>query len=69
MVCKKQIKYNQVVDELIVNLGFKKDVLNYVNSIFDFLKVCISESYSGLLYNKIVMQGELLSTYIFTKYF
>lgn len=61
-------KYNQVLDELIVESSLKQDVSNYIDAVFDFLKTCTSENHSELLYNKIVSQGELLSTYIFTKY-
>ncbi len=62
------IKYNGVIDDLFESSGLKQDVENYSDKIFEFLKVCTSKKYSELLYNKIVSQGELLSTYIFTKY-
>ena len=61
-------KYNEVVDELLETSSIKQEVSNYIDQIFDFLKVCVSEKYSVLLYNKIVAQGELLSTFIFSKY-
>lgn len=61
-------KYSQVVDNLIVNDSLKQNVIEYIRSIFDYLKLCLGEKYSELLYNKIVSQGELLSTYVFTKY-
>ncbi|PHQ57419.1 MAG: aspartate kinase [Lutibacter sp.] len=61
-------KYNHVLEELIEESNLKQDVLNYIAVVFDILKARTSEKYSELLYNKIVSQGELLSTYIFTKY-
>lgn len=61
-------KYKQVLDELIEETSIKLDVTKYIDAVFKFLKSCTSEKHSELLYNKIVSQGELLSTYIFTKY-
>lgn len=61
-------KYILVLDELIEASSLKQDVSNYVNQVFDFLISCTSENHSELLYNNIVTQGELLSTYLFTKY-
>ena len=63
-----QEKYKQVLNELFENIKLKQDVAYYIGQIFDFLKECTLEEYSELLYNKIVSRGELLSTYIFTKY-
>ncbi|WP_299526427.1 aspartate kinase [uncultured Lutibacter sp.] len=60
--------YKLVLEELIEEPNLKKDVENYINTVFDFLKDCTSKKHSELLYNKIVSQGELLSTYFFTKY-
>ncbi len=60
--------YQLVLDELIEEPSFKKNVADYINTVFDYLRVCTSKKYSELLYNKIVSQGELLSTYFFTKY-
>tara|TARA_R110001583_G_scaffold15501_2_gene63835 strand:- start:16641 stop:17963 length:1323 start_codon:yes stop_codon:yes gene_type:complete len=60
--------YKLVLDELIEVSILKQDVSNYINQVFDFLVSCTSEKHSEFLYNKIVSQGELLSTYLFTKY-
>ena len=62
------LKYNNVIDELLESSAIKKDVGNYINEIFDVLRGLTSEKHSILVYNKIVAQGELLSTFIFTKY-
>ena len=61
-------KYKVVLDELIEASNLKQDVSNYVNQVFDFLVSCTSEKHTEFLYNKIVTQGELLSTYLFTSY-
>lgn len=62
------VNYNQVVDELFDASQLKQEVGNYIDQVFDYLKSLVSESYTELLYNKIVSQGELLSTYMFTKF-
>ena len=61
-------KYKQVVAKLIEDPSLKQDVSNYIITVYDFLKTCVPKKYSNFLYNQIVSQGELLSTYIFTKY-
>ncbi|WP_456378360.1 aspartate kinase [Lutibacter sp.] len=61
-------KYTLVLEELIYKVSLKQETLNYIDAVFDFLKTCTSKKYSELVYNKIVSQGELLSTYIFTNY-
>ena len=60
--------YKEVIDALFESSGMKQTVGNYTDKIFNFLKECISEKHSKLLYNNIVSQGELLSSYMFTKY-
>lgn len=62
------VKYNTVIDELLELSVVKQDVGSYIDEVFDFLRSLTSEKHSKLLYNKIVAQGELLSTFIFTKY-
>ena len=61
-------KYKVVLNDLLQDVAIKQDVEIYVESVFNFLKTLTSENHSQLLYNKIVAQGELLSTYIFTAY-
>ena len=61
-------KYVTVIDELFDDSIFKQEVSNYVDGIFSYLRTLTSEKISELLYNKIVSQGELMSTYMFTKY-
>ena len=59
-------KYVVVIDELFESSVLKQEVTNYIDGIFDYLKNLTSEKHSELLYNKIVSQGELMSTYMFT---
>ncbi|MFK5959020.1 MAG: aspartate kinase [Lutibacter sp.] len=61
-------KYQEVLYELFESSNIKQEVENYIYLVFEFLKEGVFEKYSELLYNKIVSRGELLSTYIFTKY-
>lgn len=61
-------KYQVTADELLNKSELKQEVGNYINAVFDFLKSCIEKPYSELLYNIIVAQGELLSTYIFSRF-
>ncbi len=61
-------KYTVVLNDLIEPSILKQEIGNYINQVFEFLKKCALQKHSELLYNKIVSQGELLSTYIFTKY-
>jgi len=62
------IVYKEVIDALFESSEIKQDVGNYSDKIFNFLKECTTDKYSELLYNNIVSQGELLSSYMFTKY-
>lgn len=60
--------YKEVIDALFESSEMKQDVRNYSDKIFSFLKECTSDKHTELLYNNIVSQGELLSSYMFTKY-
>ena len=61
-------KYITVIDELFEDSKIKQDVSNYIDGVFSYLRTLTSEKSSKLLYNQIVSQGELMSTYMFTKY-
>jgi len=63
-----QQKYFQVVDELLVNEALNSECLGYVESVFRLLQTCVEGNHSKLLYNKIVAQGELLSTFLFSRF-
>ena len=60
--------YFETVEELINDETLLRDVKDYINDVFNFLVDATYESFSPLLENKIVAQGELLSTYIFNSY-
>lgn len=61
-------KYIVTLDELLNQSALKQEVGNYVDAVFELLNTCIEKPYSELLYNEIVSQGELLSTYIFSRF-
>jgi len=61
-------KYFETVDTLISNKVLNKETKAYVNTVFDVLVQYTYGAYSTLLENKIVSQGELLSTFIFNNY-
>lgn len=61
-------KYAEVLNNLIFDIELKNNIDFYFSEVFNFLKSCVSEKYSEKLYNKIVAQGELLSTNLFTGY-
>lgn len=61
-------KYENVVNDLFEISETKQLVANYIDSVFEGLLKAVTEKYSDVLYAKIVAQGELLSTFIFTKY-
>ena len=63
-----QQKYFQVVDELLINETLNSECMGYVESVFRLLQACVDENHSKLLYNKIVAQGELLSTFLFSRF-
>ena len=61
-------KYNGVIDELFETSELKQEVGNYIDSVFELLTLFTSKKHNELLYNRIVSQGELMSTFMFTKY-
>jgi len=60
--------YNITIGDLMEPSNLRQEVGSYIDSVFDNLKNWVNLSYSNLLFNKVVAQGELLSTFIFTKY-
>ncbi len=69
---EKQIKtlqatYVATVQELIQNETFQQDTQDYVASIFRALLETVTQPYSQWLHNTIVANGELLSTYMFSR--
>ncbi|TVZ47899.1 aspartate kinase [Olleya sp. Hel_I_94] len=60
--------YNLTIKTLITTPELYKTVFVYVNNVFNSLEVLVNRLYDDLLYNQIVSQGELLSTFIFSHY-
>lgn len=61
-------KYKFTVSQLIHQEAIKFEVETYVSSVFDTLKGAVNTGCSTLLSNKIIAQGELLSTFIFSRF-
>lgn len=61
-------KYTNTVNKLINHSNINSEVQAYVNSVFEVLRFSINQPFSELLSNKIVAQGELLSTFIFSRF-
>lgn len=59
--------YNSVVYDLLQNETLRQEVSDYVNSRFQLLLESINQPYSQLLHNEIVANGELLSTFMFSR--
>ncbi len=60
--------YNKTVNELLYQSHLIEETNNYVNSIFNSLRAITKELHTELIHNIIVAQGELLSTFIFSRY-
>ena len=60
--------YFKTIDQLLYNDALNEDAKLYVNQIFDLLLQTTYENHSTLQENKILAQGEMLSTYIFNSY-
>ncbi|WP_396602840.1 aspartate kinase [Algibacter sp. R77976] len=60
--------YFKTIDELLNDSLLNSEVKNYVSSIFELLVECTAENFSETLENKILAQGELLSTFMFNSY-
>ncbi|WP_179344488.1 aspartate kinase [Winogradskyella ursingii] len=59
--------YKSTVNDLISDKNLHNEVTAYVNSIFESLLGCVNQNYSNSLYNSIVANGELLSTFMFSR--
>lgn len=68
LIADLHVIYKRTVNQLIHRSDLKNEVDLYVNSIFETLKTTTNTSYSTVLSNKIVAQGELLSTFIFSRF-
>ena len=59
--------YNAVVYDLLQDQALRLEVSKYVNAKFKFLLDAINEPFSQRLHNSNVANGELLSTYMFSR--
>ena len=60
--------YYETIDVLLSDKDLNLDVKEYTNTIFEFLVESTCSEFTITLENKILAQGELLSTYIFNAY-
>lgn len=58
--------YSETIEGLLINQSLSIKAKAYVNEVFNFLLQSTYKSYSHLLRNEILAQGELLSTFLFT---
>ncbi|PNW29496.1 aspartate kinase [Formosa algae] len=61
-------KYIDVVNDLFSKQEFVDESLEYVTAVFNELRAFALLPHSTLLYNKIVAKGELLSTFMFSRF-
>lgn len=64
---KLNATYKKTVYDLIQDKGLHDVVVQYVNSIFSDLLEAVDQSYSESLHNTILANGELLSTFMFSR--
>lgn len=67
-ITKLHNTYKTTVAELIHQTDLKIEVDSYVDSVFALLKSLTEVNHTSLVHNKIVAQGELLSTFIFSRF-
>ena len=60
--------YDKTVVDLISNTELLKEVSDYVDAAFQYLVSLQDEYISDSIYNSILAQGELLSTFMFSRY-
>ncbi|WOD44774.1 aspartate kinase [Hwangdonia lutea] len=65
---KLQEKYSLTIDELLTNKLLNKEAKLYASDIFSLLIDSTYKAFANVLENKILAQGELLSTFIFNSY-
>ncbi len=59
--------YNKTIYDLIQDQSLIQEVSGYVNSIFKSVLGCVNQPHTTLLHNTIVANGELLSTFMFSR--
>ncbi|WP_299777642.1 aspartate kinase [uncultured Formosa sp.] len=61
-------RYITVINELFTEKDFIDESLEYIDAVFKELRELTSQPHSAFLYNKIVAKGELLSTFMFSRF-
>ncbi|PQJ32976.1 aspartate kinase [Nonlabens arenilitoris] len=60
--------YQNTIEELLNDSSLVSESQKYVNDIFTDLIELVSSKHTTLIYNQIVAQGELLSTFLFSRF-
>lgn len=63
-----QQHYIKTNNELISNSKLNSEIVSHIEDVFALLKLSVNKPHTEFLYNTIVAQGELLSTFIFTRF-
>ena len=63
-----RIQYKNTIESLFTQHDLQAEVTAYVTSIFDGIEREINQPFSAQTYNTLVAQGELLSTFIFSRF-
>ena len=67
-ITKLQASYSETIKQLFSNTALKTEVTTYVDTVFKVLETAINTQHTIVLHNTIVAQGELLSTFIFSRF-
>ncbi|WP_338732543.1 aspartate kinase [Mangrovimonas cancribranchiae] len=62
------ITYVDVLDELIQNKVLYQETERYIQSVFNRLNDFVNQQHTSFLHNRMVSQGELLSTFLFSRF-
>lgn len=63
-----KVHYANTINTLLTNKDINAEVTTYVTSVFSGIEAQINQPFTTLTYNTLVAQGELLSTFIFSRF-
>ena len=63
-----KVHYANTINTLLTNKEINAEVTAYVASVFSGVEAQINQPFTALTYNTLVSQGELLSTFIFSRF-
>jgi len=63
-----KVHYANTINTLLTNKEINAEVTAYVASVFSGVEAQINQPFTALTYNTLVVQGELLSTFIFSRF-